>query len=820
MRSQVFTPVGGTSFADNLTVTATTATEGAKVYYTTEAAPAECATEFPANGLTISATTTIRAIAKMEDGSLDASAEATATYTRIEALKGIKALRDRIKDDGITKQDDAKEYHVSLTDAVVTKASGKAASIEEGSTGVYYYSDNNTLKAGQRINGTVTVKGFLYGGWPEIISIGGGEITDGEAPEPAAATLAEIKSDYGKYESRYVKVAGAKVTKAFDRQNGEISQDGTDMALRAADNTIKMTVGKTVDVAGIVGIYNSTKQINVYGQSDITEKDVPVFAFTSDRATVEITDESPELPELTNTYEDKTVTYTSSDTDVADFDNGELLLLSAGTTTITAALASDESVTASYTLEVKKTKGTLAFEQDVYTVNIGETITLKATSNDTKATITYSAPKTEDGYVLDENTGDFIAGDNAMTVTVTAEAAGSDYYTAATATCTVKIVDPNAAADEYKKVNSSEEIVDGGVYLVICESEKTAMSKYGKKYMTVAENIEIANGVYVGEVNIEGKPYEMTINKSSEEGYYTLKTEEGFMKSGEKTELIVENSLEENNGAYLWTIDTDNEYSPIYNKELSERFFAYNPNGGTNPRFALYTNSTNAESRKPVYLYKKVSTTAMGVITIDGENSGYATFYSDKAYVMPEGVEGATVTAVNDEDGTLTVSYAYKAGSTVPAKTALLIKGEAGTHKVEYTESDESAPEGNMLHGADAVDAEGNTFVEGENVRYYILSHNTAGTDLGFYWAAENGAAVEYNAPYAFLAVDSKANVVMYSIEGGDGTTGITTVDGDNAKRNTGVYTISGMHIGDSTKNLPAGLYIVNGKKTVVGKTE
>ena len=59
-----FSPASGTSFANTLTVTASTATEGGKIVYTTdpEAILDANSTEFPSEGLTIDATTTIRAI--------------------------------------------------------------------------------------------------------------------------------------------------------------------------------------------------------------------------------------------------------------------------------------------------------------------------------------------------------------------------------------------------------------------------------------------------------------------------------------------------------------------------------------------------------------------------------------------------------------------------------------------------------------------------------------------------------------------------------------------------------------------------------------
>lgn len=168
-----FSPASGTSFANTLTVTASTATEGGKIVYTTdpEATLDANSPEFPSEGLTIDATTTIRAITVDPNGALENSGEASATYTKIDAVNGLAELRAKIREDNVTDQDYAKEYIVSLNNAVVTKVSGNKAFIEEDGTGIQYFNYNNSFKEGQVINGTATVKGFMYSNWAELTSI-------------------------------------------------------------------------------------------------------------------------------------------------------------------------------------------------------------------------------------------------------------------------------------------------------------------------------------------------------------------------------------------------------------------------------------------------------------------------------------------------------------------------------------------------------------------------------------------------------------------------------------------------------------------------
>lgn len=47
-------------------------------------------------------------------------------------------------------------------------------------------------------------------------------------------------------------------------------------------------------------------------------------------------------------------------------------------------------------------------------------------------------------------------------------------------------------------------------------------------------------------------------------------------------------------------------------------------------------------------------------------------------------------------------------------------------------------------------------------------------------------------------------------------STGITEIETDDQSTVKRVYTISGQYVGTSTEGLPQGIYIVNGKKTIV----
>lgn len=189
----------------------------------------------------------------------------------------------------------------------------------------------------------------------------------------------------------------------------------------------------------------------------------------------------------------------------------------------------------------------------------------------------------------------------------------------------------------------------------------------------------------------------------------------------------------------------------------------------------------------------------------------YGTYYTEDAFVMPEGVTGYTITEKNRES--LTLNAAYPANEVVPAKTALLLKATEtpATNQVfTYTivNSDKVAPAENLLHGS--VEAT-ETHVEGATA-YYKLAQGEDG--LGFYWANANGTAFTNGANKAYLAVKGNFSQMRgFSFE--SMTTGINNVVANtNNSKNAVIYDLNGRRV--NSLNAAKGVYIVNGKKIIV----
>lgn len=356
-----------------------------------------------------------------------------------------------------------------------------------------------------------------------------------------------------------------------------------------------------------------------------------------------------------------------------------------------------------------------------------------------------------------------------------------------------------ATSVTYKKITSVDQLIIGEKYIIVCESGKAVLGLI-ERGMGNSVSATISKGVAkILSENSKDNPYEITLGGSS--GSYVLKTEQGTL--GWK----IDNEFNTDGTYNLWNITFNEKGDAIFYNVEKKYGILYNKYIG---KFLTYAQS-NTEHLK-CQLYKKESHEAeTGTITIT--SAKYTTFYSEKAFVMPAEIAGGVITAANKETGDLIIDYRYTEGKTVPAKTGLLIKGEAGKYSFNYDASCTEAPiDGNMLHAT--VDASGLTNVEGENVMYYKLSYNKEGKNLGFYWGEENGAPFKNKPPHAYLAIDGVMKVSSMFILDNEKTTNISNVESKTEAQNR-IYTITGICLDSDYTNLPKGIYIKNGTKII-----
>lgn len=699
----VFAPANGTTFVDKLTVGASCSTEGATIYYTKDGAePTTGSDKFPTEGVTLTETTTLKAIA-VKDG-LDNSEVVTATYTKLEPYASLKAL----KESGIATEE-GKPCVVELKDAVVTYADSRKAYIQDETAGLYVFGSNK-LKAGTKLNGVVAAQLALYFGLYEL-KVDGGEFdnvavtNDVEIPVQEV-TVAELNQNFAQYESMRVKVVDATVTSSFNDKNGEIEQNGEKIALRAADENITADVQATVDVTGYPGLYNSTKQLNVILQEDIAVK-------------------------------------------------------TAG-----------------------KTQATLTFDSDAYSVNVGESLTVKATTNSSASVVYSSSDKTI--ATVDENTGEVQAGNKAGTVTITATVTENDKYTGATATCTVKVVDPGIVPDVVALVSEKD-----GIYYAMLNTTGNSKNKLN------ASEATILNGkVITDRMDLCG----WVVDQSA--GYIKDFNDNMFVAHGSgNTDLVLQsNGFKWEYSDEMWTcVDEKNKQRAIglnssTNDDVTKYFF------GT-----YLVNEIAAKYPAPVVMpitegyHRNVTSGDYGTIclpyAVAAEDMAGAEFFCIAGKVM-KGEEPQSIVLEQVTNLEAGVPYIFSATSD---KLIAAYSGKAVA----------VAEEANGLIGS----FEGQDVAEG---MYLISAQNKVQLCGKGCKISGNRAYIDMNEVPEYSG-EVGVNQRLISFEDATGISE-TMVEGGLAD----VYTLSGVEVrhqvneSEATQGLPQGIYIVNGKKVVV----
>lgn len=280
-----------------------------------------------------------------------------------------------------------------------------------------------------------------------------------------------------------------------------------------------------------------------------------------------------------------------------------------------------------------------------------------------------------------------------------------------------------------------------------------------------------------------------------------------------KVEMAVAKDIFKDNTDRDATIADGDLELPLYNGFAGSTYKEFRENA--------YVNVTGYPY---VYVNKGSSTPTLKVWTGDIEavkddavkitDAQYGTAYYADAFFMPTGATGYV--AESNGNGGITLKETYAEGELVPAKTALVLNAPKGNYDICLAESDAIAPTNNLLHG---TTTEKLTEVEGGTYKYYKLSYNNEGNNLGFYWGSENGAAFTNGAHKAYLALDSETllsqsrGFSLADLAHGV-TTGINTTVKSTTQSNF-IYDLNGRRI-NSLNGAAKGVYIMNGQKVLV----
>lgn len=457
-----------------------------------------------------------------------------------------------------------------------------------------------------------------------------------------------------------------------------------------------------------------------------------------------------------------------------------------------------------------KTAATVTFDEENYTVETNGSITVSATTNSTAA-IVYSISPADGNVSIDVNTGKILAGATAGTYTITATVPENENYTSASATCTLTVKAPSfniAAPTYYKKITSTDELAVGGTYLIVCEEENCAIGSISDNKgqpTTITYTTNSEKGINI--ISDVASAAEYLLEENSD-GSFSLKNGTNYLKTNKADLSNISTVTEE---AAKWTVSFNNGNVELVCKASDTRQIIYR--AGTYNSFKNYaTSSATTDEYKKVQLYQKVTDLAISTLT-----NGYATFVTDVPYVMPKGACGYAVT-VAPHVGVITKTEAYTEGSQVPAQTALLIGGAPGTdyYPAVLKEDVTATYKGeNYMEGKRTEEGYTNS-QKGVAVYYYKLALNSA-SKPGFYYGAADGAAFQLTKPTtAYLAVPKSITPVNgYLIDFEGETTGIDSIGQTDGNANGAIYNLNGIRMAQPLRNLPKGVYIVNGKKVI-----
>lgn len=365
-----------------------------------------------------------------------------------------------------------------------------------------------------------------------------------------------------------------------------------------------------------------------------------------------------------------------------------------------------------------------------------------------------------------------------------------------------------AAPTYYKKITSTDELAAGGTYLIVCEDENCAIGSISdKKGQPTPITYTANNEKGINIISDIAQAAEYLLEKNSD-GSFSLKNGTNYLKA--KDEDLSNISTVTDNYA-KWTVSFNNGNVELVCKASETRQIIYR--AGEYNTFKNYvTENAATEGYKKVQLYQKVTDLAISTLT-----NGYATFVTDVPYVMPKGACGYAVT-VAPHVGVITKTEAYKEGQPVPAQTALLIGGALGTnyYPAVLKEDVTATYKGdNYMEGKRTEEGYTNS-QKGVAVFYYKLALNSA-SKPGFYYGAADGAAFQLTKPTtAYLAVPQSITPVNgYLIDFDGEETGISTISPTNGNANGAIYNLNGIRMTQTLRNLPKGVYIVNGKKVI-----
>lgn len=428
---------------------------------------------------------------------------------------------------------------------------------------------------------------------------------------------------------------------------------------------------------------------------------------------------------------------------------------------------------------------TMSFPESSYSVNMDMANTFNAPSLTTIPTVSGISYSSSDPMVatVDEVTGEVtLVGGG--TTEITANFAGNETYNPASASYTLSVLSSiNISTLTFtKECNGTGLADDGASWTVTSDANESVYDEVkGVHYGTNSKKVSY---ITLQTSEIPGTITKIVVNAAS-------------ANASTSTPTTVTATV---NGAEFGSPVTITEYN--YNN-TAECTFEGSATGAIVVKVEK-TYSTKALYVKSITVYYTPESDNKVTVTI-GQSKYASLYYENQALVVPQGVEAYTYKLNGDK---VEASYMYDAGETIPAGTAVILKGEPNDYSFAFSTETGDVDSENILKGTDSdtpLEADANSY-------FYKLSLNAAEelSSIGFYWGAADGAAFTNNAHKAYLKVAKSAGAKFYRFDGE--TTAIENVQAAQPDANAPMYNVAGQRVSKNYK----GVVIQNGRKYVV----